>query len=105
MTLLYRHVFAGMWLSWALYWWALSRNVKPSVRTESTSSRLLHIVPLMLAVAFLWLPRVPVPVLGERFVPPTAWPFWVARRSRSQACYSASGRASISAATGAASSP
>ena len=77
MTLLYRHLFAGMWLSWAIYWWALSRNVKPSVRTESTSSRLLHIVPLMLAVAFLWLPRVPVPVLGERFVPPAAWPFWV----------------------------
>ena len=77
MTLLYRHVFAGMWLSWALYWWALSRNVKPSVRTESTSSRLLHIVPLMLAVALLWLPHVPIPVLGERFVPLAAWPFWV----------------------------
>src|SRR6478609_91476 len=77
MTLLHRHLFAGMWLSWALYWWALSRHVKPSVRTESTSSRLSHIVPLMLAVALLWLPRVPVPILGERFVPPAAWPFWV----------------------------
>jgi len=77
MTLVHRYLFATMWLSWALYWWALSRNVKASVRTESIRSRLLHIVPLMIATALLFASRVPFPVLGERFMPPAAWPFWV----------------------------
>lgn len=77
MTLLYRYLFPAMWLSWAVYWWALSRNVKSTARHEPVTSRLLHVIPLTLAVLLLWVPRVPLPVLGERFLPLTTWPFWV----------------------------
>lgn len=76
MTLLHRYLFAAMWLSWAVCWWALSRHVKATARHEPLVSRLLHILPLMLAVLLLWLPRIPLPVLGERFLPQAAWPFW-----------------------------
>jgi protein-S-isoprenylcysteine O-methyltransferase Ste14 len=77
MTLLYRYLFAVMWVSWAAYWWALSRNVKVTARREPLWSRLSHVIPLMLAVLLLWVPRISLPVLGDRFLPLTPWPFWV----------------------------
>jgi len=76
-TLLYRHLFAVMWLSWVAYWWVLTRNVKATTRREPRWSRLLHVIPLVLAVVLLWVPRIPVPILGERFLPWTPWPFWI----------------------------
>jgi len=66
-----------MWLSWVGYWCVAARNVKTTARREPIPSRLSHIVPLMLAVALLWLPRSPVPGLGVRFLPMGIWPFWV----------------------------
>jgi len=77
MTHIQRHLFSAMWLSWAAYWWVLSRNVKATRRHEPVWSRLGHVVPLVLAVLLLWIPTLPVPWLGERFVPLAAWPFWV----------------------------
>lgn len=76
MVVFYRTLFPFLWLMWGAYWWALSRAVKVTVRRESTSSRLSHLVPLLLAFALLWLPRLPIPVLRERFLPVGAWPFW-----------------------------
>jgi protein-S-isoprenylcysteine O-methyltransferase Ste14 len=76
MPLVYRYLFPAMWLSWALYWLAMSRDVKPTVRHESPGSRLLHIVPLALAIALLWRPNAPIPLLDLRILPRAAWPFW-----------------------------
>ncbi len=72
----YRFLFPAMWLAWAAYWWALSRSVKATARREPVFSRLLHIVPLVLAVVLLWRPGFAIPVLGERFMPLALWPFW-----------------------------
>jgi protein-S-isoprenylcysteine O-methyltransferase Ste14 len=76
MLLVYRYLFPAMWLSWALYWWVMSRDVKPTVRRESPGSRLLHIVPLALAIGLLWRPNAPIPLLDARILPRTAWSFW-----------------------------
>ena len=76
MVHVYRHLFTVMWLAWAGYWWAASHDVKRTARHEPLPSRLLHIVPLALAAALLWLPDSPVPVLGQRFLPAGAWLFW-----------------------------
>ena len=54
----------------------MSRDVKPTVRHESPGSRLLHIVPLALAIALLWRPNAPIPLLDLRILPRAAWPFW-----------------------------
>jgi protein-S-isoprenylcysteine O-methyltransferase Ste14 len=76
MPLIYRYLFPAMWLAWAAYWWVLSRNVKATTRHEPIGSRLLHILPLMLAVLLLWIPSIPIPVLGDRLLPPAAWTIW-----------------------------
>ena len=78
MPTLYRYLFPAMWLSWAAYWWLSSRNVKSALRHESLASRLSHIGPLVLAALLLSVPSVPVPVLGERFLPLATWAFGVA---------------------------
>jgi len=75
MHLVYRYLIPAMWLSWAAYWWAMSRNVKATVRHESVPSRLMHVVPLALAMVLLWHPTSPVPLLDQRMLPRTAWAF------------------------------
>jgi protein-S-isoprenylcysteine O-methyltransferase Ste14 len=77
LPLVYRYAFPAMWLSWMVYWWAASRDVKSTVRRESVSSRLLHFVPLAIAVLLFSMKRVPIPFLGERFLPLAKWPFWL----------------------------
>ncbi len=77
MTLLYHYLFPAMWTAWGAYWWALSRNVKTPARVEPVGSRLLHIVPLLLAFYLIWVPTVRFSILGDRFLPATAWTFWV----------------------------
>ena len=78
MPLVYRFLFPGMWLLWAVYWFLASRHAKPSERREPIASRLLHVLPLLLAAWLLWGDRVPVSFLNERFLPGAAWPFWFA---------------------------
>ena len=69
-------VFSLMWLAWAVYWWALSKRVKATSRREPVGRRLLHIVPLVVAVVLLWVPRLPLPVLGEAFLPWSLPVYW-----------------------------
>jgi protein-S-isoprenylcysteine O-methyltransferase Ste14 len=73
----YRLLFPIMWISWALCWWVQSINVKVTIRRESLISRLVYILPLMLAVLLIWAPNVPSPLLHERFLPETSWIFWL----------------------------
>ena len=77
MTFLHRYLFFAMWASWGAYWLALWLNVKANARREPLASRLLHIVPLMLAFLLLARPGIPVPLLRERFLPLAEWPFWI----------------------------
>lgn len=70
-------VLTVLWLSWGAYWWAQSRHVKATVRHESWASRGLHVVPLLLAAWLLWLPRLPLPVLGDRWLPAVPWTWLV----------------------------
>ncbi|MGJ7509446.1 methyltransferase family protein [Variovorax sp. GT1P44] len=77
MHLVYRYLFPALWLSWAAYWWAMSRNVKATVRHESVRSRMAHIVPLAMAAALLWIPNPSLRLLAEHILPRTAWAFWI----------------------------
>jgi protein-S-isoprenylcysteine O-methyltransferase Ste14 len=66
-----------MWFSYLAYWWAVSTHVKVTDRRESAPSRLARLVSIACAVALLWLPSVPLPLLNERFLPLGALCFWI----------------------------
>ena len=77
MSVIYRLLFPALWLTWAGYWWLRAADVKAASRREPLGSRLLHIVPLVVAGLLLWAPRVPLlPSLSVRFVPWAEWVFW-----------------------------
>ena len=76
MSLIYNYLFPAMWISYFTYWWAMSRNVKATERTESAPSRLVRAVSILCAFALLWLPSVPLPWLNQRFLPRGVWCFW-----------------------------
>ena len=78
MSLVYQVLFPALWLTWVLYWWLAARGTKVTERREPTGSRLLHILPLMLAAILLWSNRVPIPSLNVRLFAWAAWQFWVA---------------------------
>ena len=76
MPLLYRYLFPAMWLAYFAYWGAMARNSKVPERRESWPPRLVRLVSISCALALLWLPRVPLAWLDERFLPLGAWCFW-----------------------------
>jgi protein-S-isoprenylcysteine O-methyltransferase Ste14 len=76
LNLAYRFLFPAMWLAWAAYWWLSSRSVKATAREEAFASRLLHVVPLLAALALLWADKVPGQWLSERLFPWAPWEFW-----------------------------
>jgi protein-S-isoprenylcysteine O-methyltransferase Ste14 len=75
--ILYSYLFPTLWMAWALYWWALSRNVKATARRESPASRMLHIGPLLIAVLLLWVPSMPFAHLDDQVMQWSASLFWI----------------------------
>jgi protein-S-isoprenylcysteine O-methyltransferase Ste14 len=75
-NLVYPWIFPALWIAWSAYWWAASRDAKPTARREALGSRLMHIVPLAIAVALLAVDRIPPP-LDARLYPWAPWEFWL----------------------------
>lgn len=69
----YDAVFQAMWAAWGVYWLALTKDVKATRRREPIFSRLLHLVPLALALAMLLPHRLPVAWLNARFIAYSSW--------------------------------
>ena len=76
MNIAFRQLLPLMWIAWALYWGVKAFDVKLAAKREPFVSRLLHMGPLALATALLWVPRLPYDGLDARFLPPTAGAFW-----------------------------
>ncbi len=74
--LLYKYLFQAMWLGFFAYWWAMSRNVKAAERLESMPSRFTRMALIVVAGLLLGLPRVPLQLLNEPVLPPSALCFW-----------------------------
>jgi protein-S-isoprenylcysteine O-methyltransferase Ste14 len=74
--ILYKYLFFAMWLGYVVYWWAMSTNVKATVRREAFPPRLVRRVLMLTAVALLALPNIPLPLLNKRILPLNIWTFW-----------------------------
>lgn len=73
MPVAYHTLLTTLWLVWGAYWWTQSRRVKATARRESWLSRGLHVGPLLIAALLLWMPRLPLPVLGDRWLAVSLW--------------------------------
>jgi protein-S-isoprenylcysteine O-methyltransferase Ste14 len=69
-------LFPVLWLLWGVYWAARARGVKANMWAESAHSRLLHLVPLVVA-ALLLLLDLPLLGLDQRILPRSMATFWV----------------------------
>ena len=74
----YRFLFPALWLVWVVYWFLAARTAKVTERREPLGSRLLHVLPLLVAVWLLWAEKMPAPFLNERLFRWAPWEFWVA---------------------------
>jgi protein-S-isoprenylcysteine O-methyltransferase Ste14 len=77
MFLVYRYLFAAMWIGYFGYWQVKAANSKASERTEPTESRLTRLILVICSFVLLGFPSVPIPYLNRRFLPRTLWCFWV----------------------------
>jgi protein-S-isoprenylcysteine O-methyltransferase Ste14 len=78
MEFLFRHLFALLWLAWALYWLISAAGIKAPVRRESALSRWGHFGPLILAGWLLGTRRQLWPPLSVQFMPRTETSYWIA---------------------------
>jgi protein-S-isoprenylcysteine O-methyltransferase Ste14 len=74
---IFQYLFYVLWISYLIYWWTMSRNVKETVRTESSLSRLTRSVSIILAALLLCFPKLPIPFLDLRFLPLSNLCFWI----------------------------
>jgi len=77
MQYIYLNLFPLMWISYLIYWWTLSGNVKVTIRTESLLSRFIRSFSIILAAVLLCLPKFPIPFLNLRFTPLSNLCFWI----------------------------
>jgi protein-S-isoprenylcysteine O-methyltransferase Ste14 len=66
-----------LWLAWLAYWIIAARNVKPTRRRESLTSRLMTIIPTALAAMLLALRAQKQTWLHARFLPQTMASYWL----------------------------
>jgi protein-S-isoprenylcysteine O-methyltransferase Ste14 len=77
MRIIYLWVPRALWLAWVSYWVLAAGNVKASQRREPLSSRLLHLIPMLLAGALVVLPSIPgATFLSRRFVADDDISYW-----------------------------
>src|SRR5581483_12352527 len=67
----------GLWVLWVLYWLAAAFRAKPVVRREPIRSRVMHTLPLMIAIWLFFGRGVPRGWLRARFLPPSPSWYWI----------------------------
>jgi len=77
MSFIYRYLLPVMWLAYLAYWWVMATKVKATARSEPALSRLIRSVSIACAGVLLWLPSIPLPLLGRRFLPLPVLCFWI----------------------------
>ncbi len=69
-------LFPAMGTVYLAYWWAIAPRVKETERREPAPSRILRALLILTALALVAVPRLPLPVLGSRFLPGGPASFW-----------------------------
>jgi len=65
----YRILFPSLWAAFIVFWIVMARGGKAVAERESLYSRVSHYAPLAVAIYLLVAPRVPLPLMNDRFAP------------------------------------
>ena len=98
----YESFFPVLWIAFLIYWQIKAVGTKTTQRLEPVASRILRALTFLIAIVLLSTTRIPLPWLYRQLWPTGIWPFGSEMLLPSAAFSSLSGRASTSAATGAA---
>jgi protein-S-isoprenylcysteine O-methyltransferase Ste14 len=77
MQIVYHNLFEALWYLWLAVWVIAALRTKRTVRAESITSRLSHLIPLFLGIALLASRRIAGPWLAMQIYPQTVWTFWI----------------------------
>jgi protein-S-isoprenylcysteine O-methyltransferase Ste14 len=77
MRAFYQYSITGLWIVWVIYWIIAATGAKAIRRQEGLTSRLSHLVPLLLGLALLLPRHLPVAWLTIRILPPSVVWFWI----------------------------
>ncbi len=99
----YESFFPVVWIAFLLYWRIRAAGTKTTQRSEAAASGILRALAFLVAIILLSTTRIPLPWPYRQLWPTGIWPFGSELLLPSAAFSSLSGRASTSAATGAAS--
>ncbi len=77
MRAFYQYSITGLWIAWLSYWIIAAAGAKAIRRQEGLTSRLSHVVPLLLGLALLLPRHLPVAWLTIRILPPGIVWFWI----------------------------
>jgi protein-S-isoprenylcysteine O-methyltransferase Ste14 len=77
MQAFYNYAITGLWIAWLLYWVVAAIGAKAIRRREELTSRLSHLVPLVLGLALLLPRHSSVPWLTVRILPSSVVWFWI----------------------------
>ena len=73
----YEGFFPVVWLAYLVYWRIAARSVKTTEQLESMPSRATRTVAILIAVALMSLPNIPIPWLYRHFLQPPLVCFWI----------------------------
>jgi protein-S-isoprenylcysteine O-methyltransferase Ste14 len=74
---MYNELIGGLWLLWCLYWFVAAGATKATARRESLASRATHLIPLVIGLILIAIPRLPGNVLSGHVLPPSLALYWV----------------------------
>lgn len=77
MRAFYQYSITGLWIAWLIYWIIASAGAETIRRQEGLTSRLSHLVPLLLGLALLLPRHLPVAWLTIRILPRGVVWFWI----------------------------
>jgi protein-S-isoprenylcysteine O-methyltransferase Ste14 len=77
MRWVYDYFFTAVWMAFLVYWQIKARGAKKTERLEPIASRIIRSIVFLCAIALLMFQNIPLPWLYWRYLPQTAWPFFV----------------------------
>jgi protein-S-isoprenylcysteine O-methyltransferase Ste14 len=73
----FQSFFPVVWIAFIVYWRIKAANTKSTQRVEPVASQIVRALTLLIVIALLSIPRLPLPWLYRQLWPSGLWSFWI----------------------------